>query len=32
MRVVAVKCDERGNIDVGDLREGVAEHADRSPR
>ncbi|MBK7950804.1 MAG: aminomethyl-transferring glycine dehydrogenase [Deltaproteobacteria bacterium] len=28
-RCVAVKCDARGNIDVGDLRQRVAEHADR---
>jgi len=28
-RCVAVKCDERGNIDVGDLRERVSEHSDR---
>jgi glycine dehydrogenase len=28
-RCVAVKCDERGNIDVGDLRQRVAEHRDR---
>ncbi len=28
-RCVAVQCDERGNIDVGDLRRRVAEHRDR---
>jgi glycine dehydrogenase len=28
MRVVVVKCDEDGNIDVGDLEQRVAEHAD----
>ena len=28
-RVVAVKCDERGNVDVGDLRERIEEHRDR---
>jgi len=28
-RCVAVKCDERGNIDVGDLRERIAEHRDQ---
>jgi glycine dehydrogenase len=28
-RCVAVKCDERGNIDVGDLRERAAEYAER---
>ena len=29
MRVVVVKCDENGNIDVEDLRAKAAEHADR---
>jgi glycine dehydrogenase len=29
MRCVAVACDERGNIDVEDLRRRVDEHADR---
>ncbi|OJX97308.1 MAG: glycine dehydrogenase (aminomethyl-transferring) [Micrococcales bacterium 73-15] len=28
MRVVVVACDEAGNVDVGDLRAKVAEHAD----
>ncbi len=29
MRVVLVKCDERGNIDVADLRARAEEHADK---
>ena len=29
MRVVVVKCDENGNIDVADLRAKAAQHADR---
>ena len=29
MRVVAVKCDERGNIDLADLEARAAEHQDR---
>ena len=29
MRVVVVRCDERGNIDVEDLREKAERHADR---
>ncbi len=29
MKVVAVKCDERGNIDVADLSAKAAKHADR---
>ncbi|TFV62422.1 aminomethyl-transferring glycine dehydrogenase [Geodermatophilus sp. DF01-2] len=29
MRVVVVACDEAGNVDVGDLRQKVASHADR---
>jgi glycine dehydrogenase len=29
MRVVVVKCDEDGNIDVGDLRARAEEHADQ---
>lgn len=29
MRVVVVACDEAGNVDLGDLRAKVAEHADR---
>jgi glycine dehydrogenase len=29
LRVVAVACDERGNIDLNDLRSRAAEHADR---
>jgi len=29
MQVVVVKCDERGNIDVADLREKAEKHADR---
>ncbi len=29
LRVVVVDCDERGNIDVDDLRAKAAEHADR---
>jgi len=29
MRVVAVRCDENGNIDVADLRARAEEHADR---
>ncbi len=29
MRVVLVACDERGNVDVDDLRAKAAEHADR---
>lgn len=29
MRVVMVKCDEQGNIDVEDLRSRAAEHSDR---
>ncbi len=29
LRVVAVRCDERGNIDVDDLRARAAEHAGR---
>src|SRR5690606_4430928 len=29
LRVVAVQCDEAGNIDVDDLRARAAEHADR---
>ncbi|SDP72489.1 aminomethyl-transferring glycine dehydrogenase [Lentzea jiangxiensis] len=28
MRVVVVKCDDKGNIDMGHLRQTVAEHAD----
>ncbi|MET8763671.1 aminomethyl-transferring glycine dehydrogenase [Lentzea sp. NPDC004782] len=28
MRVVVVKCDDKGNIDMGHLRETVAEHTD----
>ncbi len=28
MRVVVVKCDEDGNIDIGDLRQRAAEHGD----
>ncbi|MEM6915406.1 MAG: aminomethyl-transferring glycine dehydrogenase [Verrucomicrobiota bacterium] len=28
-RVVAVQCDDEGNIDVGDLENRVAEHADK---
>ena len=28
LRVVVVKCDEQGNVDVADLREKVTEHAD----
>jgi len=28
MKVVAVKCDDEGNIDVGDLREKAAKHKD----
>lgn len=28
MKVVVVKCDERGNIDVDDLREKAVQHAD----
>jgi glycine dehydrogenase len=28
-RCVSVKCDERGNIDVGDLRERIAEYRDQ---
>ncbi len=28
MRVVVVACDEQGNVDLGDLRAKVAEHAD----
>ncbi len=28
MRVVAIKCDERGNIDMADLRDKAAAHAD----
>jgi glycine dehydrogenase len=28
MRVVVVECDELGNVDLGDLRAKVAEHAD----
>ncbi|NUT49324.1 MAG: aminomethyl-transferring glycine dehydrogenase, partial [Saccharothrix sp.] len=28
MRVVVVKCDDKGNIDMGHLRSTVAEHAD----
>ncbi len=29
MRVVVVACDDAGNIDVGDLREKAAKHADK---
>jgi glycine dehydrogenase len=29
MRVVVVACDEAGNVDLGDLRTKVAQHADR---
>jgi glycine dehydrogenase len=29
MRVVAVACDDAGNVDLGDLRAKIAEHADR---
>ncbi|ATE56413.1 aminomethyl-transferring glycine dehydrogenase [Actinosynnema pretiosum] len=29
MRVVVVKCDERGNVDLGDLKDKVLEHAER---
>ncbi|HEX8580873.1 MAG TPA: aminomethyl-transferring glycine dehydrogenase, partial [Acidimicrobiales bacterium] len=29
MRVVVVKCDERGNVDVEDLRAKLAEHGER---
>ncbi|MDX1395509.1 MAG: aminomethyl-transferring glycine dehydrogenase [Gemmatimonadota bacterium] len=29
MKVVVVKCDDYGNIDVGDLRSKAVEHADR---
>ncbi|MGB1699262.1 MAG: aminomethyl-transferring glycine dehydrogenase, partial [Nannocystaceae bacterium] len=29
MKVVAVKCDERGNIDVEDLKDKATKHADR---
>ena len=29
MKVVVVKCDDAGNIDVGDLREKAAKHADK---
>jgi glycine dehydrogenase len=29
MRVVAVACDDQGNVDVDDLRANVAEHGDR---
>ncbi len=29
MKVVVVRCDERGNVDVDDLRAKAAEHADR---
>ena len=29
MRVVAVACDDAGNVDLGDLRAKVAEHRDR---
>ena len=29
MKVVVVKCDEQGNIDIGDLREKVAQAGDR---
>ena len=29
MRVVVVACDERGNVDIGDLARKVVEHADR---
>ena len=29
LRVVVVACDEHGNVDLGDLRAKVAEHADR---
>ncbi|MCY4037402.1 MAG: aminomethyl-transferring glycine dehydrogenase subunit GcvPB, partial [bacterium] len=29
MRVVVVKCDDDGNVDVGDLRAKIAEHGDR---
>ncbi|WP_440901758.1 aminomethyl-transferring glycine dehydrogenase [Actinosynnema sp.] len=28
MRVVVVKCDERGNVDLGDLKDKVLEHAE----
>ncbi|MEE8104612.1 MAG: aminomethyl-transferring glycine dehydrogenase [Planctomycetota bacterium] len=28
MKVVAIKCDEAGNIDIGDLKEKSAKHAD----
>ncbi len=29
MKVVVVRCDEQGNVDVGDLRAKATEHADR---
>ena len=29
MRVIVIACDENGNVDVADLRERIAEHADR---
>ncbi|AXX32770.1 aminomethyl-transferring glycine dehydrogenase [Actinosynnema pretiosum subsp. pretiosum] len=29
MRVVVVKCDERGNVDLGDLKDKVLAHAER---
>ncbi|GAA2688384.1 MULTISPECIES: aminomethyl-transferring glycine dehydrogenase [Actinosynnema] len=29
MRVVVVKCDEHGNVDLGDLKDKVLEHAER---
>src|SRR5439155_19530056 len=29
MRVVAVACDDSGNVDLADLRGKIAEHADR---
>ena len=29
MRVVVVKCDENGNIDLGDLHDKIARHGDR---
>jgi len=29
MQIVVVKCDDQGNVDLGDLRAKAAEHADR---
>jgi glycine dehydrogenase len=29
MKIVVVKCDDQGNVDLGDLRARAAEHADR---